>query len=202
MKKRITFFSIFAIFSLFCSTAWSKTAIIDGSVPDKFLTVGVRAGMTTSNISDNSQQFLPQLSQYNVFWRSGFTMGATVNMAINNFVSIKTGLNLQTRCYDITSMSSWGKSMSMESYYRHSSFYYVNIPVMVSFTINLGESARLSAEFGPYFAHGFGGSKKPHLSTANTPTRSLNSEMTTLKPTISVIMAITYILSNDLIGEW
>ncbi len=159
MKTRTLVCSVICAISMF-NTAMGKTPIIDGSAPKQFFTFGIRAGMMTSNVSDNSRWLLPEVMQYNVFWRSGITVGAVADVAINNFVSIKSGVNFQSRCYDVTQMYSSKKTMSMHSSYMHAKFYYVNVPVLLSLKANLGESARLSLEAGPYFAHGLGGTRK------------------------------------------
>ena len=154
---------IVTIITLLLSLNFSVVAsvpIIDGGRPDKFMTIGLRAGITTSNISDNTLNIMPRTSQYNVFWRSGFHIGVMAEMAINNFFSIKTGCNFQTRAYDVTAMSSDSKTQSMNSSYTHSNYYYFSIPILLCPTINLGESARLSLELGAYLAHGIGGSRK------------------------------------------
>lgn len=159
MKTRTLVCSVICAISMF-NTAMGKTPIIDGSAPEQFFSFGVRAGMMTSNVSDNSRLLLPEIMQYNVFWRSGITVGAVADLAINNFVSIKPGVNFQSRCYDVTQMYSSKKTLSMHSSYMHAKFYYINVPILLSLKANLGESARLSLEAGPYFAYGLGGTRK------------------------------------------
>lgn len=154
LKKAI---AIIAISILASQSINAHTPLIDGGKPDKLLTIGLRAGMTTSNISDNATSWLPQIAQYNVFWRSGICVGMTANLALNNFFSIKTGCNFQSRSYDVTAMAAESKAQSMNSSYTHSRYYYINVPIMLCATLNLGESARLSCDLGVYFAHGLGG---------------------------------------------
>lgn len=138
------------------SVATAQT-IIDKSEPERRFEVGVRAGFNTSNVSNNFTEAVTDMKWAHNNWKSGMTVGAVVDININNCFAIQPGLYWQSRRsdYQNLTLNKVGTSLSCIEGERHSNF--IQIPILVSMRFTFSPAIKAVVDVGPYFAHGFGG---------------------------------------------
>lgn len=132
-------------------------SLIDNSEPDRRFVVGVRAGFNTSNVSNNLTEAMADVKWAHNNWKSGVTMGAVVDININNCFAIQPGIYWQTRRsdYQNLTLNKAGSTLSCIEGERRSNF--IQIPILASMRFTFTQSIKGVVDFGPYFAHGFGG---------------------------------------------
>lgn len=131
---------------------WSKGA------PDHRITIGPRIGLNLSNMSfnDDAKMESPYLEDNLVLGetkvRPGFRVGAAVDIAFNNNMSIATGLYFTSKGFKYESMDKTGTEKLCANY--------LELPIYATYKINFDKAGSLSVGFGPYFAVGLGGKHK------------------------------------------
>ncbi len=142
------------------AAAWSRDRIIDTARPDKPLTIGIRAGLNSSGIDNNYLSQLHELIQGNSYWRKGGQAGAVVDLNIRRYLAIETGLLWEFRKYEGAMMAATADEDYMGSMFLRARAHYLNIPVMASFRLNLGEQAKWHLDAGVYYAYGIAGKRE------------------------------------------
>lgn len=157
MRKKI--FTLVATLFM-ASSVVSAEDFFDTSVPDKVFTIGVRAGVNMSNISNNLETAIPsQIKWAKTSWKTGFSGGIVADLKIRNFIAIQPGFFLQLRhneCYILDA----DRIKNMEAYTTST---YLQIPLLVSLRHNLSEIVQWQVDLGPYFSFGVGGNVKTDI---------------------------------------
>ncbi len=140
------------------ATALSLAAIAPASAArffstapaEKFIQVGVRAGINSSTQSINRNAFPNWTSSG---WGTGFQVGVEVPLAVFDFLSFQPGLYYQLRSgdYAISSSPQTGRM-------GHYTMSYITFPIMVQVNFNVSDRLRWGVEAGPYFSWRFGSS--------------------------------------------
>ncbi|MDE6716167.1 MAG: PorT family protein [Muribaculaceae bacterium] len=155
---------ISAVALLFTASTYRCAAqsreLFDTEHAKKTLTIGVRASLTSSNVSPNYNEIFSDVWSTAGDWGYGFNAGVVANLNIRNYFAIQPGIFFSNKCYD-TKIS----TVSLVTDYasnveRHSRFYYLQIPIMASFKMNLIKNVELLMEAGPYLGIGLGGNIK------------------------------------------
>lgn len=131
--------------------------LFDTEPSQKLLNIGVRASLTSSNVSPNYNEIFSDVWSTTGDWEYGFNVGVVANLNIKNYFAIQPGIFFSNKCYDTkistaSMVTNYGSNVE-----RHSRFYYLQIPVMASFKMNIIKGVELLMEAGPYFALGLGG---------------------------------------------
>lgn len=129
---------------------------------DNLFTIGVRAGLNTSNRTTSNRPYRGAYHQEN--WGTGFNLGAVVNLNIRDYLAIQPGFFFDGRSgsYLLTDKGSytvpnpetgaedvvkWGYSQSGQLH-----TYDFTIPVMAVFRFNITDRLRWNVEAGPYLS--------------------------------------------------
>lgn len=126
-------------------------------MPEKLFTFGVRAGVNTSNLSDNRSSAISDLKLARNQWKAGFTIGAVADINIRNFLVLQPGFFIQTRNHDYSyTMVGEGRDYWGNIEGNRSSSY-IQIPILASLRKDFTEELQVQVDFGPYFMYGIGG---------------------------------------------
>ena len=132
--------------------------LINTAKPEKLITIGIRAGFNSSNLSNNYSDQFSGIASQKQQWRNGATIGAVVDLNLTGFLTIQPGLFLSTRKNDYSILTENAKHF--ELYDGSANCKYFTVPVMASFRMGVAELIQLQLDFGPYMAWGFGGKNK------------------------------------------
>ena len=157
MKTSIISLSILGVSLLPIATASAQ--LIDPGMPEHLFTLGLRAGLNTSNLNINKDIF----NGWNVnSWGTGFELGVVANINLRNFLTLQPGFFYESRsgnyAYDSEFITYWGagagempvfENITQLGHYRN---YHFTVPVMVQFRLALAPGVTWSVEAGPYFS--------------------------------------------------
>ncbi len=160
----------------------ASAGILDSGTPGKPLSLGVRLGINTSNMSNNYTYAAPSYRWTSTDWGTGFTAGVVADINIVNFFSLQPGFYFQSRNmdyrYEFDTATATGQVVSLDHIEAgHIRSYNFNIPVLLSFRFNLTSLFQIRAEAGPYFQWGLGGNDKYTVSTVNIPDESFKRDI-------------------------
>ena len=71
--------------------------LLNTARPDKVISVGIRAGFNSSNLTNNYKDKYPSVMSMNQQWRNGFSLGAVVDLNLAGFFTIQPGVFVSTR---------------------------------------------------------------------------------------------------------
>ncbi len=164
MKKTLVFLGAILIMNL----AVSASSLLESGKPERTFVVGVRAGFNSSNVSNNFTTSVENMMWAHNEWKSGFTVGAVVDINLTNFFAIQPGAYLQKRRSDYKNLvlDEAGAEMQCIEGERHSNFF--QIPILASLRLTLSKDVKGVVDFGPYFAFGFGGKDKGTITLVDT----------------------------------
>lgn len=109
------------------------------------LTWGVRAGMNFANV----------LNAPDGNGRIGFNVGGSLDVGINNWFHVETGLYLSQKGVEAEyQYYEYGEGMNQWEEHNRGRFapIYLELPVLASFHVDLGRAAQLQVGVGPYVA--------------------------------------------------
>lgn len=166
MKK--TILSIVAMLAFATSSLSAQVQdFFDAGLPEKLFTFGVRAGVNTSNLSDNRSSAISDLKLARNQWKAGFTIGAVADINIRNFLVLQPGFFIQTRNHDYSyTMVGEGRDYWGNIEGNRSSSY-IQIPILASLRKDFTEELQVQVDFGPYFMYGIGGEDEQKCFEAN-----------------------------------
>lgn len=138
----------------------------DTSSPDKLVSLGVRAGINTSNQTSPEGDKELNLDS----WGTGFTAGAVVDLNFRDFFAIQPGVFFESRSHNYSYMTETVADETRTQIYQygHTRSTWLKIPLLASFRFNPAPSLRWAVEAGPVFGFGLGGHNKVNLSLPNT----------------------------------
>ena len=119
---------------------------------DELFTLGVRAGVNTSNRTVASDCGFDYQYQS---WGTGFSAGLVADINIRDYVAIQPGVFFESCSGHSTFTSVVPNLVDRDAYvaqsaHRHT--YNLNIPVLASFRFNVTDAIRWQIEAGPYVA--------------------------------------------------
>lgn len=152
-----------------CSAPAAAQFSIDTSAPQRLVTVGVRVGGNVSNTSSNETDLSSAIRMYTPSWKGGMTLGVVADINLREYISIQPGLfytyashgfdrltvGYETAHPEDPTLIEYASATSSTS--RLS---YFQLPIMVSFKMNMGPKVKVLAEAGPYFQWGMGGTER------------------------------------------
>lgn len=154
MRKIIL--SIIAYLSLLPVSA-QEFDFFDAGLPDRLFVLGVRAGVNTSNLSDNFSSSVSDMQWTHNQWKAGVSAGIVCDINIRNFLTLQPGFFLQRRNHDYLYMLT-NESAEYLSYYEgNRSSTYFQVPILASLRMDLTSKVQWQVDFGPYFLYGIGG---------------------------------------------
>lgn len=135
----------------------SAQVFIDTNETYKPISIGLRVGGNTSNLSTNYESVIPDMGWNHTQWRGGFTLGTVLDVRLRNFIALQTGLFVETRSCRYHYLQASLVDDYMSAYDGEYESNYWQVPLMLSFRVNWGYSTVFVFDIGPYFAWGFGG---------------------------------------------
>lgn len=126
-------------------------AVCSANAQDKTLSFGVRAGLNINSLSYSGSQ-----TELDLKSRAGFHAGAVLDWNFASDFYLQPGVFFTTR---------GAKSEFSEPEFNYSltqkiNASYLQIPVVVSYRLPVGQSLKIDFHAGPYFAFGLGGKVK------------------------------------------
>lgn len=151
---------------LVCAVAYAQTdtrskyfeaPLYDSSRPDKFLDVKLHFVVGGSSSVNNYKSAIPGLMDMQFSPGALFRPGVEVDFKIRNSLAISTGIEMgihNTRCaFSLVDAN----TSSINSVYIKNHFYNINIPIFMSFRLNMGRRVQCVIDFGGYMAYGLTG---------------------------------------------
>ncbi len=154
MRKRVASF-IGSFIMLILSTPVYAQTILDTGTPLQLVSIGVRMGFNSSNLSTNYEDAYPEIAWNHTQWKPGFTAGAVVDLNIRNFLAIESGLNFRSRNNSFHYLINDDNALTAVD--GKWGGYYFEIPLLLSLRLGVAELGQLHIDAGPYWATGFGG---------------------------------------------
>lgn len=149
---------------LFLSTLFQPVAhafdFLDAGLPDRLFVLGVRAGVNTSNLSDNYSSSIQDMRWTHNQWKAGMSMGLVCDINIRNFLTLQPGFFFQRRNHDYKYMLTNDNADYITYYEGNRSSTYFQIPILASVRTKINEYIQWQVDFGPYFLYGLGGDDK------------------------------------------
>lgn len=155
MKKLVL--AVFAVASVWLSAG---AQLFSSAMPDRLFTLGVRAGVNTSN-QTLAKDFLTGWNQNS--WGTGFELGAVGNLNMRDFLTIQPGLFFETRSGSYVYESGVlneasgmvgdvAGSMKMGFQTGRYRDYRLTVPLMAVFWANVGPALQWNLHGGPYWS--------------------------------------------------
>ena len=121
--------------------------------------IEVRAGVNSSAQSVNFDELFSGIQEDNVTWKAGYQVGVIVDMKMSSRVALQPGFFYKKSSYDYftAAVNDNGRSMRMAS--GEASYSSYQIPVLVSYRLNLS-AVEWQIDAGPYVSFGSGGDNK------------------------------------------
>ena len=114
----------FALSLLAVAATASAAEFADTSVPDQMIDLGVRFGISSSNLSAD----IPHAGEEcNFSWKRGFTAGVVMNLNIRDFFSIQPGFYFENRSYDYSTIRHDADRRALETNLGHTRRYAFSI---------------------------------------------------------------------------
>lgn len=136
---------------------------VDYSAPKDFIEVEVHALGGGSSITQNYRGCFPQIQNLNVNMGYSLGLGARAVFGLRNYLGLGTELNLLLNNYNMDMAVLGSDHMSMSAVFVDNRFYYLNIPIFMSFRFNVAKSVRWNVDAGMYYAYGIGGTQKQRI---------------------------------------
>ncbi len=145
--------------ALGCLFPLSAEKFFDTSAPEKFITLGARIGVNSSNLTVKDDIY--DLWNKNS-WGTGFEIGAVADIHIREFLIIQPGIFFQSRSGNYTYASRFWVPTADENgviknegvdmvQYGHHRNYNFNIPIIISGRFNIAPKVKWMVDLGPYF---------------------------------------------------
>ncbi len=157
--------TVLAVMSVVVEDASAR--FVDYSAPSKFIEVDVHALGGGSSVTQNYRGCFPQIQNLNVNMGYSLGVGARAVFGFRNYLGFGTELDLLLNNYNIDMAVLGSDNMSMSAVFVDNRFYYVNIPVFMSFRFNVAKSVRWNVDAGMYYAYGIGGTQKQRIYRAD-----------------------------------
>ncbi len=131
--------------------------LYDGSRSDKFLELDLHAGVGLSTVIQNYSSEIPGLSDFLLSPGCLVRMGVDVRFVIRKSFGLGTGLEfgINNSHYAMSIVDNATESIS--SLYVGNHYYDLNVPVYLSWRLNLGRKMMWIIDGGVFFAQGFRG---------------------------------------------
>lgn len=151
MKLRGLIIAIFAV----CALNAAAADFFDKSLPEEVFTLGMRAGVNTTNRTIGADVF----SDWNYnYWGTGIDLGAVADIRFRDYISLQPGFFFQSRHGDhayitqVESVVDGVQQLDPLTQVGHSSRYTVNVPILCRIHFNVTDELRWSVDAGPYFS--------------------------------------------------
>lgn len=160
--KKLLFTTVLALAA--AAPMASAQFVINTAEPERPIHVGIRAGVNVSNTASNEHSFMPDNIKMRVpDWGAGFTVGAVVDMRIRECFAVQPGIFYSTHSYGFDRCSVSGAKVYFTDTDVRSR--YIEVPVLLSFRVNMSSNFQLQFDLGPYFQWGVGGTEKYAITT-------------------------------------
>lgn len=125
-------------------------SLIDTGMPEHLFSLGLRAGVNTSNINIDKEVF----PDWNVnSWGTGFELGAVFNINLRNFFTLQPGFYYESRSGNYAYARSTGVGAEYtDAQMGHYRNYHFTIPVIAQLRMKLLPGGTWSVDVGPYFS--------------------------------------------------
>ncbi len=162
------------IFSVFIVTFSISTSIFAADLKDK-IEFGIKAGVNTSttlvSLSNiNSKNYLENYTDYK--FNAGLNAGFFIEIPVSKKLSFQPeivfsikGMRNESFISEQRPASTGYNSREFHAISEMKS-YYIELPLYLKTSFDIGESKKIIAGIGPYFAYGIGGSMKSQLKSS------------------------------------
>lgn len=148
--KKLTPIILVILSFLNCGTL-NAQEFFDTSRPSNLFNLSVRVGFNTSNRTFPS-------GAYNAWnhnsWGLGFNMGVVADINIKDYLSIQPGLFYESRSGDFAYLTNYlDIANQTQTHYElgHLRAYYLTVPIMMVFKLNLSSKIKWLIDLGPYY---------------------------------------------------
>ncbi len=155
----------------------------DHSPATRFFESEIHVMVGGSSITQNYMSCFSEIRELNASMGTAWGAGVKAELGLRNFLSIGTQINLIVNNNKTDLAISNDNATSLSNVFLENRYYYINIPVYMSFRFNLASSIRWNVDGGIYYSYGIGGSQKQtaYTSTVN-PLGQLINRITVSKP--------------------
>lgn len=132
-----------------CPAAIQAQSFFDTSESDRLFSLGVRAGVNTSNRTMERDVF--DIWNENS-WGTGFSAGVTCDLWLRNYISIQPGIFFESRSGKFAYICDWNKGNSGNSTVQVGKMrnYNITIPVLAALHFNVAPAVKWHVEMGPF----------------------------------------------------
>lgn len=134
--------------------------LYDSSPAKKFMDIKLQFTVGGSSTVNNYKSVIPGLSDMQFSPAAMFRTGIDVAFNIKKSLAIGTGLEFGIHNSRFALSLVDANTSSINSVYSKNHYYDLNVPVYVSFRLNLGRRIQGLIDVGGYFAYGLGGKVK------------------------------------------
>ncbi len=148
---------------LFSTIQSHAVDFVDFSKAKRTLEVDVHALGGVSTMAQNYESKFPQIQNLNVNMGASLGVGARAVFGLREYFGFGTAFDLMLNNNNIDMAVLGDDNSSMSSVFIDNRFYYINIPLFVSFRFNVARNVRWNVDAGFYYAYGFAGTQKQRI---------------------------------------
>lgn len=150
------------------ATAADGVPFLDTARPDKFVYFDIHAGVGASTMRQNYAEAVPDCGDFTLTPGTMTHFGVGAELPIRRFFGIGTGVDFDIDNFYYSMTILQPADGTLNTLYTRNHYYWVNIPVYLSFRFNLGGDVRWQNEAGMYLAIGAGGTTRTKAYTSST----------------------------------
>lgn len=146
--------------ALICSImpwAAAEAQFVNHGAARHFLEIDVHALAGGSITTQNYMSLFPEIKELNSSLGSSFGGGASALFSLRDYLAFGTEFNVLFNNNNMDLAVSNDGVTSVSNIFLRNRYYYVNVPVFMSFRFNIGNVLRWNIDAGLYYAYGFGG---------------------------------------------
>lgn len=133
--------------------------------------------------TENYMSCFPEIREINSTMNFAWGAGAVAELGLRDYLAIGTQLNVIMGNTRVDMAVSNDEATSVSGIYLNNRFYYINIPLYISFRFNVARNLRWNVDGGLYYSYGFAGKQKQTVYTSMVnELGNLVSRVTTTRP--------------------
>lgn len=154
--------------SIRADNAYNSSVIpfLNSSRAERFINVGVHAGVGNSFVSQNYESTIENITDMNLGSGWAFMGGLTCELALRDYLWLGTEFNLLINNYTADFIVNAENSTGVYNIFLKNHYYYLNIPVYASFKLNIANTVRWNIDAGLYYSYGLAGKQRQTIYNA------------------------------------
>lgn len=145
---------------LLTAASASAQQFLDKGKPSKFIETNVHLFVGGSAQTQNYMSRFTPIREINTTMGAAWGAGVTGEVNLRNFLALGTQLNVFQGNNRLDIAVSNDIATNMSNVFLRNRYYYINIPVYMSFRFNVTHGLRWNVDGGLYYSYGFAGSQK------------------------------------------